>query len=517
MAGWTRTSYCHSGAVRAFVASLLASLLLAACGGEGGDGAPSMDTSSLADEIAAADAQGGADLRPAEVAERDAGPDVSPISDTRDVEEETSDTIDALDSGLADTGEDIPCVPLCDTKVCGPDGCGGSCGDCPAGEQCEEGACACAPDCPDPKLGIECGLDGCGGYCGCAGTAPGPFGYCDPDTRQCREVAADCEGGWCRIPPGMFLMGEVQGYPDDGPWPFVLPAHPVTLTRPFAIQATETTVAAYQEMLGEEAVPFRNQGCGPNCPMATLTVFDAMRYANRMSTRDGLESCYVLEDCVEASEWCPQGSDGTCHVLAPGIGLECARFVFAGPDCPGYRLPSEAEWEFAARAGTSTCFPNGEIDDGYYPCGPEGPQHEVAWFCGNSEVSYEGCVLQPTPGEPLEGPLCLGPHPVGLKTANAFGLHDTSGNASELTGTLFTDYTQDHQVDPGFDLTATLETGDSETEVGVSHRGGAARMGRQCICSSQRSGVTLGIRYIGGGVSIRLARTLDSLDAPLLP
>jgi len=53
------------------------------------------------------------------------------------------------------------CIPDCDDKECGDDGCGGFCGTCPWGEQCTDGACVCTPDCE----GKECGDDGCGTTC----------------------------------------------------------------------------------------------------------------------------------------------------------------------------------------------------------------------------------------------------------------------------------------------------------------------------------------------------------------
>lgn len=58
---------------------------------------------------------------------------------------------------------DCPCTPACDGKVCGPDGCGGTCGQCAPNEACTgEGRCECVPNCTDR----DCGSDGCGGSCG---------------------------------------------------------------------------------------------------------------------------------------------------------------------------------------------------------------------------------------------------------------------------------------------------------------------------------------------------------------
>jgi hypothetical protein len=69
------------------------------------------------------------------------------------------------------------CLPLCEQKSCGDDGCGGSCGSCAENEACAEGQCLCVPSC----AGKTCGDDGCGGSCG----------ECEPDAGQPPETAPD--------------------------------------------------------------------------------------------------------------------------------------------------------------------------------------------------------------------------------------------------------------------------------------------------------------------------------------
>ncbi|MEZ4265533.1 MAG: hypothetical protein R3F39_04080 [Myxococcota bacterium] len=77
-----------------------------------------------------------------------------------------------------------PCVPACDGKSCGPDGCGLTCGSCSAGEVCVQGtgACeVCVPQCGGPDAPHECGPDGCGGQCGTCGMDTGCVGgQCKP-------------------------------------------------------------------------------------------------------------------------------------------------------------------------------------------------------------------------------------------------------------------------------------------------------------------------------------------------
>ena len=85
------------------------------------------------------------------------------------------------------------CTPECDGKTCGDDACGGLCGVCAGGETCTDGAC-CAPECD----GHECGADGCGGVCGCAGEGEVCFagGCCAPDCDG-KVCGLDKCGGTC--------------------------------------------------------------------------------------------------------------------------------------------------------------------------------------------------------------------------------------------------------------------------------------------------------------------------------
>ena len=85
-------------------------------------------------------------------------------------------------------GLDI-CVPMCDGRDCGDDGCGGSCGQCCPGAGCSYGRCMCAPYC----TGKECGFDGCCGSCGDC-----PEGQsCDGEGQCLKDCEPDCDGKMC--------------------------------------------------------------------------------------------------------------------------------------------------------------------------------------------------------------------------------------------------------------------------------------------------------------------------------
>lgn len=92
------------------------------------------------------------------------------------------------------------CVPDCWGRECGDDGCGGSCGDCASFESCSDGSCVCVPDCD----GKDCGPDGCGGSCGncdvaedCSGS-----GVCEPE--ECNPV----DGSGCELGEGCMVLSD---------------------------------------------------------------------------------------------------------------------------------------------------------------------------------------------------------------------------------------------------------------------------------------------------------------------
>jgi hypothetical protein len=101
-----------------------------------------------------------------------------------------------------DIGDDLPpdlCEPACDGKVCGDDGCGGNCGECPdAHDICQEGECVCVPDC----VGKACGPDGCQGTCGTCNTGVCFEGAC---------CAPDCDGKECGTNGCGGTCGECTG------------------------------------------------------------------------------------------------------------------------------------------------------------------------------------------------------------------------------------------------------------------------------------------------------------------
>lgn len=147
------------------------------------------------------------------------------------------------------------------------------------------------------------------------------------------------------IPAGSFVMGCSPG--DTECYPEEKPAHRVTITRPFEIGKYQVTQADYQAVMQKNPSGFQ----GPNLPVESVSWEDAHHFCEALNRKkDGYH----------------------------------------------YRLPTEAEWEYAARGGTESAR-YGTLD-------------QVAWYRDNSDGST---------------------HPVGGKMPNALGLYDTLGNVWE--------------------------------------------------------------------------------------
>jgi serine/threonine-protein kinase len=223
--------------------------------------------------------------------------------------------------------------------------------------------------------------------------------------------------GFVRIEAGSFTMGSPAAEPGRMPEET---ERRIRISRPFAMKVTEVTRAEYARIMSN--LPGQFGACGDNCPVVSISWFDAIEFCNRLSRLDGLDQCYEIN-----------GSGPTRTVSWPD-----------GTDCRGYRLPTEAEWEYAARAGTSSAFSSGPLT--VPGRGATDPALEpIAWYGGNSDASYAGAVECAHWGE---GRAQCGLQPTAAKQPNPLGLHDIHGNAAEWVWDWYGPYEGTAATDP---------------------------------------------------------------------
>ena len=223
-----------------------------------------------------------------------------------------------------------------------------------------------------------------------------------------------------RIPAGSFMMGSPAGEKDRNANET---HHRVTISRDFYMGKYQVTQAQWKSLMGTNPSKFQN--CD-NCPVENVSWDDAQEFIKKLNAK----------------------GQGT------------------------YRLPTEAEWEYAARAGTTTAFAFGDSFsseqanfDGNYPCGG----------------AAKGKYLKKTT-------------PVGSYRANGWGLYDMHGNVWEWCQDWFDDYPKGDVTDPTGPATGTKR---------VVRGGSWSRSGRILRCASRSNGLPL---TRSNGLGFRLVR-----------
>ena len=217
----------------------------------------------------------------------------------------------------------------------------------------------------------------------------------------------------------------------------------------FRMGQYEVTQAQWQAVMGSNPSIFK----GDSLPVEQVSWYQAIVFCNKLSIKEGLAPCYSINGSADPGRWgtIPTSNDAVWNKAVCNFSAN------------GYRLPMEAEWEYACRGGTSTATAYGNS-------------------LSSTQVNFNGNYPY---GGAAEGLYLKKTTPVGSYTPNAWGLYDMHGNVWEWCMDWYGAYTSDNQSDPIGATTGALRV----------DRGGSWGNGGQYLRSANRDGYYPHSRY----------------------
>ena len=244
------------------------------------------------------------------------------------------------------------------------------------------------------------------------------------------DPSAPPPAGFVLIKGGTFVMGAPASEGERFDFEkYDEVQHSVTVSS-FYMSKYQVTQKEYREVMGKNPSNFK----GDNLPVDSVTWYDALEYCNKRSIKEGLTPVYTIKAGSIASD---------------GAYISEEENITWNRKANGYRLPTEAEWEYACRAGTTTPFNTGNSIT------TKQANYDGSVYDDNGNVSYNNKRDKPTP--------------VGSFAPNPWGLYDIHGNVDEWCWDWYGDYKTAAQKDPdGAVFSGTFKDGNGRVLRGGS-------------------------------------------------